>query len=476
MSIASAGMGGHAPTVLIQPINPEQNKYEKVWKHAAYREISPGEHWATTFLRQARVEADAEVVDFGCGTGRGGLMLALFGMKVTLVDFAAGCLDKEVVEACRTQPTRIKFQQADLTKTLPLSTAYGFCCDVMEHIPPNDVEFVLANILSSAHHCFFAISTVDDTMGSLVGEKLHLTVQPMVWWLEKLRKAGAVIHWSEARETDFAVYCTAWKDAADLIKGGKINVDEAVVDAQVAQNVRDGWAQVTPYDRQDREVVFLAGGPSMNSQLDKIRELRAAGAALVTCNGAYAWALERGLSVSAQIVLDAREFNARFTRPVIDKCRYLIASQVHPSTLEGLPRDRTLLWHSGITPENEQLIRDLNEGRFFPIPGGSTVALRAIPLLRLLGYWRIHMFGFDSCVMGDGTHHAYKQTENDQEPLVAVTCGGKVFECSPWMLSQASEFRDLVRFLGDEVELAVYGDGLIAAMIATGANLSTKEQ
>ena len=115
-------------------------------------------------------------------------------------------------------------------------------------------------------------------------------------------------------------------------------------------------------------------------------------------------------------------------------------------------------------------------GHFFPIPGGSTIVLRSIALLRMLGYWRLHFFGFDSCVMPDGAHHAYAQPENDNEVLIPVTCGGRTFECTPWMLSQASEFRDVVKFLGDEVELAVYGDGLIANMIATGASLSTKEQ
>jgi hypothetical protein len=47
-----------------------------------------------------------------------------------------------------------------------------------------------------------------------------------------------------------------------------------------------------------------------------------------------------------------------------------------------------------------------------------------------------------------------------------------MFSCTPWMLSQAQEFRGLVGFLGDEVELAVHGDGLIAHMIKTGAELS----
>lgn len=473
--ILQAATGGLAPTVIIAPYNPEQKKYEKMWSFKPYREIAPGEHWVFPFLTQARIEKDAEVIDFGCGTGRGGLQLALFGgAKVTLFDFAANCLDPEVAQACETQPERIKFVQGDLSRTISVNAAYGYCCDVMEHIPPEDVKKVLTNILSTAHHCFFAISTVDDIMGAAIGEPLHLTVHPASWWLDQLRSVGAVIHWSQVLDDCVAVYCTAWHDAGDIVKVGKINVNEDVVDAQVAENVRAGWKHAVPHDRQDREVIFLAGGPSMADHLVTIKELRAEGAALITCNGAYAWAIEQGLSVSAQIVLDARPFNARFTRPVLEKCQYLIGSQVHPSTLEGLPKERTLLWHSGINEENEKLIREMT-GNFFPVPGGSTVVLRSIALLRMLGFWRLHFFGFDSCVRPNGQHHAYPQAENDGEMLIPVTCGGKTFECTPWMLSQASEFRDLVKFLGDEVEIAVYGDGLIAAMITTGASLSLKE-
>lgn len=470
---ATAGMSGLAPTVVIKPlVNPEQRKYQQLWGRPEYRTVSPGEQWGMTFLQQARVEKDAEVIDFGCGTGRGGMFLAaLGGMKVTLVDFTDNCLDPEVAQACVTQPERMRFLKADLTATLSVNAKYGYCCDVMEHIPTVDVPRVLLNILSSAQHVFFAISTVDDVMGALIGEPLHLTVQPMAWWVDQLTKVGALVHWSETHDGCCAIYCTAWHDASEVIKVGKVNTSVDQIDQQVAQNINHGWQHVSPHDKQDREVVFLAGGPSMNDHVDEIKKMREDGAALVTCNGSYHWAIEHGLKPSAQIVLDARQFNARFTKPVQDKCMYLIASQVHPDTLEGLPHDRTYLWHSGITDANEALIRE-RTGHYFPIPGGSTVVLRSMALLRLLGYWRVHFFGFDSCVRGS-SHHAYAQPENDREPLIPVTCGGRTFECTPWMVSQASEFRDMVKMLGDEIELAVYGDGLIAELVKTGARLST---
>lgn len=467
---------GLAPVVIVGPDrSKERSKYERMWAQPAYREVSPGEHWATTFLSQIRAAADAEVIDFGCGTGRGGLALALLGgMRVRLVDFAANCLDEDVAAACVSQSERIRFDECDLSLPIQWNAAYGYCCDVMEHIPPEQVATVLTNILASAQHVFFAISTVDDALGALIGEPLHLTVQPEEWWIEQIQLAGGVVHWHHNAGAAVAIYCSAWKSATEVLPIGTVNVDETTLEAQTIQNIEAGWMQAIPHDRQDRECILIAGGPSLPTQLAEIKALRAAGAALVTVNGAYGWALKKGLRPSAQIVLDARAFNSRFVEPVLDDCRYLIASQVHPSTLESLPRDRTWLWHSGVSQAAEAAARRHCEGgHFFTIPGGSTVVLRAIPLIRMLGFWRLHIFGFDSCIAA-GRHHAYPQAENDHEHVIPVVVGGRAFECTPWMLHQANEFMGLVPMLGDEMELAVYGDGLIAHIVATGAAFQTQ--
>ncbi len=476
MQPARLGLATYAPRVTIAPSNPEQAKYQKMWDHPEYREVAPGEQAAQIFLKVARLPRDAEVLDFGCGTGRGAFVMALLGgARVHMLDFADNCLDPEVRQSLTTQNSRIKFDFQDLTKSIRFHAKYGFCTDVMEHIPPADVKNVLRNILASAQHVFFQISCVDDKMGALIGEPLHLTVQPPTWWHQQLTELGAVIHWtgqSDGGEVCL-VYCSAWHDASEVIPFGKINVDEAIVNAQVRTNIEAGWLHARPWNTYEtREIMVLAGGPSMLEQIDEIRAKREAGMALVTVNGAYDWAITNGLSPSAQIVLDARQFNARFTRAPHPTCRYLIASQCHPDTLVDLPHDRTYLWHSGISPENEELARN-TAGEYFPVPGGSTVVLRALPLLRMLGFRRMHFYGFDSCLTGD-VHHAYAQAENDAEVAVPVTCGDRTFMCTPWMASQASEFRDVVKLLGDEVEMQVHGDGLIAHIIKTGYDMSVK--
>ncbi len=479
---AEAGIFGAPPVVLVRTIEQtradlgldpqpapmtEAEKYAAMWERPEYRAVAPGEGVAIEFLAHARPEAGATVIDFGAGTGRGALMLALMGnVRVEMLDFAPNCLDPEVAQALTTQAHALAFTLQDLTKPVPLSAPYGFCTDVMEHIPPADVDLVLTNVLRAAQHVFFQISCVDDVCGALIGQPLHLSVHPYAWWLKKLQDLDCVIHYSQDRGDTCVFYVSAWLDGKTLSKSGILNVDEEQIVANVKANIAGPWINITPHETNDMEVMILGGGPSLNGQLEKIRELRAAGVKLITLNGTYNWALERDLKVSATVVVDAREFNARFTHPPQPDTKYLISSQCHPAVLEGLPIDRTYLWH---TPMD--CIRDVLNDHYpiwFQVPGGSTVMLRAIPLLRLLGFKRFHLFGFDSC-LSDQAHHAYQQPENDRDAPISCTVGDRVFHCHPWMVSQAQEFMDLVKFLGNEIELEVYGDGLIAHILDVGA-------
>jgi len=481
-TIAKAGVKSHPPTVAIKPVlkTAEQRKYERMWELPAYRSISPGEQSATTFLTQATPMKNSTCIDFGCGTGRGGLMISLLGnMVVTLVDFAENALDPEVKNATVTQPHRISWLQADLSKDIPVTAAYGYCTDVMEHIPPEEVDQVLNNILKSAAHVFFQISCQEDNCGAMLDEDLHLTIETYKWWTKKLRDHNAVIHWSREDTNGNACqfYCSAWGNQKTIEYDGEVNTELEKVKENIRENAKTDWQLVHPHPLQHTEVMMLCGGPSLNDYVDEIKQLRDDGMYLITTNGTYNWALEHGLKPSMQLIIDAREFNKRFTQPIIDDCKYMLASQCHPSIFEGMPLDRTYAWHVGSnTGDVSDLLDELYE-LWFPCPGGSTVTLRGLCLLRMLGFHKIHMYGFDSCHR-DGAHHAYEQLENDYEGsrTIPVSVGGKVFWCDPWMFCQAKEWMEMVGLFGDEIDLNVKGDGLIAHIIKTGADLSALEE
>lgn len=163
----------------------EREIYEKVWSHAIYRKVAPGEVMAEIFLERVKPEKGSTVIDFGCGSGRGAQALQDAGLEVTGLDFANNCRDPGLT---------FKFLECDLTGEIPVKAEYGFCTDVMEHIPPEDVAKVLTNIRGSVKKAFIHISTEPDQLGSrLVGHPLHLTVEKLPWWKRELRNAGFTV-------------------------------------------------------------------------------------------------------------------------------------------------------------------------------------------------------------------------------------------------------------------------------------------
>lgn len=165
----------------------ERDKYRLMWGAEQYRTVSPGELAVPLILEH--LQPEGLVLDFGCGTGRASLALARAGLDVLLIDFADNCRDEEAIG--------LPFLEWDLTRPLPPHARYGICCDVMEHIPPDDVPVVIENILAAADNVFFQISTVPDVCGELIDQDLHLTVRPHAWWERTLSRAGRVT-WSHA--------------------------------------------------------------------------------------------------------------------------------------------------------------------------------------------------------------------------------------------------------------------------------------
>lgn len=242
--------------------------------------------------------------------------------------------------------------------------------------------------------------------------------------------------------------------------------------------------EVVPHGQNEIEIMLLAGGPSLNDFEDDIREKRESGMPLVTTNGTYNWCLDRGLKPSSQIVVDGRKFNKRFVQPHVDGCHYLLASQCDPEIVKAAPQDQILIWHAGkdVAVKNTLDEYDKKRGEYrkwYPVMGGATVMLRAIPLLIMLGYHRIHIYGFDSCLM-DEKHHAYTQDENDGATVISVRAGSnsvkKEFKCHIWMWVQAQEFIDIQKMIAEHCELAVYGDGLISHIVNTGASLMKEHE
>jgi SAM-dependent methyltransferase len=462
-------------------VNPEQTKYEALWgKFPAYRHISNGELVADYFLEVAKPTAVQTIADFGCGTGRGGLRIRqLTGANLRLFDFAENCLDADVKEALT---EGFSFARHDLTQPFGEKFDIGYCSDVLEHIPPEDVEKVLLNLGMACKRLFLCISTEEDHMGVLIGEKLHLTVRDAVWWHTLVEELGFRIEASRDVKTAVILYVSAYANGEDFCDIAGLNEDIERVKENIRKNLDLGLQEVAPYQAQSTEICLLAGGPSLKEHESDVLQAAAAGVPIVTVNGTYKWCLDRGIKPAAMFMVDAREWNEKFLPEIVPGCKYIFSSQAAHEAVKKVPKEQAWLYHSN---DNETLKEVFDawckehrvNKEWYPVPGGSTVVSRALVALAMLGFRNIEVFGWDSCLKDD-EHHAYSQPENDGQVVVDIDLGGRQFKCHPWMVIQAQEAPKLVRYILGTIpdfNLCVRGDGLIAHMLNHAASRAGKE-
>ena len=258
----------------------------------------------------------------------------------------------------------------------------------------------------------------------------------------------------------------------DIICG--INEDTEKIRNNIRKNITKGLPQVQPYETQlDKTVGIVLGGPTLNETFPDLLEKKKNGIPVVAVNGAYKYCIKNGLSPSGMIMLDSREFNNRFVLPLTEDCKYFISSQCHPSVFENLKDNKVWIWHCA-GDDNFDLLKEVYGEEYYPIMGGATVALRAVHLLRMLGFPKFEMYGFDSCIMGE--HHAYEQPENDGEEVLDVVVSGREFLCTAAHYHQAKEFVDMIAKTGEYYDLAVHGDGLISHIIKNPDSLKLREE
>jgi len=248
----------------------------------------------------------------------------------------------------------------------------------------------------------------------------------------------------------------------------KLNCPDDVFADNIKHSIQLQLPQAWPHEDQDAVVALVGGGPSLEDTIDDLIEKHKNGMKVVSMNATHDYLLDHGIRPSVHVQVDAREFNYRFVENWQEKTKYIMASQCHPKTFETLEGAEVYLFHALNNVVDRKILDEYYMKQYVILPGGSTVMLRAIPLMRMLGFKQMEVYGFDSCIMGK--HHAYEQAENDAGPAADITVGDREFYCFSWMISQANDFIDMVKAVGNSFELQVHGDGLIAHILETSAS------
>ena len=131
-------------------------------------------------------------LDIGCSTGWAVQRLGELGVTATGVDVAATAVRRgreKGLDLHEASATKLPFD--DDSFDLVLST------DCFEHLHPEDVEQAVAEAVRvSRRWMAFKINPREDRNGwwkMMAGSPLHLTTQPLDWWIQRFEAAGATL-------------------------------------------------------------------------------------------------------------------------------------------------------------------------------------------------------------------------------------------------------------------------------------------
>ena len=239
------------------------------------------------------------------------------------------------------------------------------------------------------------------------------------------------------------------------------NTDDEQLYANIRACVARGHDIIRPVRPHEGVALIVGGGPSVRKDIEEIRARKAQRAIVFALNGAGLWLQENGIVPDALIVLDARPHNARFVADLDRSVLLLLASQCDAAVFEAGREHAILAWHpsmngnSGVV-ENRQTVL---------IGGSTTVGMRALRIVHVLGFRQAHLYGYDSSVDAViGECHAYPQDENgnDLRTLREVEVAGEMFYAPPWMIRQADDFRLIASgLMAEGLAIHVHGDGLL---------------
>lgn len=257
-------------------------------------------------------------------------------------------------------------------------------------------------------------------------------------------------------------------------KGANTTEDHRL--ANVEASCRHDIPWFTGFGDDGHTCVIVGGGPSLKTTIDDVRwHARQKKTRIVAVNNSWRMLVAHGVTPHALVMVDARAENAEFLKDAPASMRLLLASQCHPDVFAAAKETgaEISIWHCGFG-DNDALWTVLEPYKdshpIILVPGGSTVALRAMWLATFSGFRKLHMYGVDGSYAADGAHHAYPQALNDGEQVLEVACGDKRYRCAPWQARQAEEFtgtwhalRQFVDFDGKSapVTIHVHGTGLI---------------
>jgi len=243
-----------------------------------------------------------------------------------------------------------------------------------------------------------------------------------------------------------------------------------------------GYLTLQKIPAHDGEAILCGAGPSLADNLDTIRELQSKGHLVCAIKSAHDFLMENGIRPHMAVAVDPQEKIADLYKKPGYGIRYFMATQCHPAVFDALKGYKVVTWNiytKSVKEYWEKHFKKKGQNRtLFFVNGGSTSGLRCISLAWIMGYRRLHLFGYDSCLKTpEGEDITVEQMEGadlkiggvkNKKEVMAIDADERRFYCDPAMALQANEFLPQVEHMPD-IRIKAYGKGLIPWIVERAA-------
>lgn len=141
------------------------DEYAKL--HARHRYGATARHALADMLPHIMALKPASLIDFGCGQSNLAFLIAA----------KAGIAEIHRYDPAIPEISTLPGKRVELAVNV----------DVMEHIPDEEIDAVLASIAASAEHVLFVIDTGPAKMLLSDGRNAHVSQHGAQWWLARLK-------------------------------------------------------------------------------------------------------------------------------------------------------------------------------------------------------------------------------------------------------------------------------------------------
>lgn len=398
-----------------------------------------------------------DVLDYGCGKG---MMAKMWPWPINEYD-----------------PAILGKQQR------PAPADFVMCLDVMEHIEPDCLMDVLADLYRVTKKiCYMTIALTPAKKHLPDGRNAHLIVEPWEWWKNKLEHFfyihGSHVATNESGKSEVHVLVSrlplgpapqaqpprgptpqqisfdgtevpfADKDRViNLLDYEMVEFGDYMPVAFFPENLANSVATFPPErwyrkpeapEIKEQRIAVVGYGPSLRESVQYITPENYD--VIVSMSGSYNYLMERGIRPTHHFDIDWKPHKSKFTAKAEPGTKYFISSICNPATVDNVKNlDSQIMF----IEHGDQITYP--EGAYVRT-SGYDVGQHALIVMKELGYRNFDLFGFDYCFdvnkirhageHGGRVHHYFKGRVGDKVFYTSKTMFAALLVFEFWLKDQ----------------------------------------